>query len=195
VTFAHRQLSDTIQRTALRNGINIKLVNPAYTSWIGKIKYAERYGISVHEAAAYVIARRGLNLKENLPKEVVKKFPEIAELVKPKNQKEDGKKNKKFREWHKRLTNWQENTPEAGKPWLLWATLSGIYSVSGQWSGNTDRRNYPLFLFRSGGNTPPATDLRLLGQEKQNVVFARILAERPDARAPDKAGAQSYVLF
>ena len=194
VTFAHRQLSDTIQRTALRNGVNIRLVNPAYTSWIGKIKYAERYGISVHEAAAYVIGRRGIGFQENLPQEVVKKFPEIAESVKPKNQKEDGKKNKKFREWHKRLTNWQENTPEAGKPWLLWATLNGIY-LSGLRSGNTDRRNYPLFLFRSGGNTPPATNLSLLGQEEQNIVLARILAERPDARAPDKAGGQSYVEF
>jgi IS605 OrfB family transposase len=130
-TFAYRQLSDTIQRTALRAGINVKLVNPAYTSWIGQTKYAEPLGLSRHSAAAYVIARRGLGLDEDLPKQIVGKFPEIAESVEPKKQKTDGKKNSQLRTWHNRLKNWKENTPRAGRPWLLWATLHGIYARSG----------------------------------------------------------------
>jgi len=115
VTFAHRQLSDTIQRTALRNGVNIRLVNPAYTPGLEK-SIRRKVRISVHEAAAYVIGRRGIGFQENLPQEVVKKFPEIAESVKPKNQKEDGKKNKKFREWHKRSRIGKKTRPKLASP-------------------------------------------------------------------------------
>ncbi|SHH25948.1 Uncharacterized protein SAMN02745221_02036, partial [Thermosyntropha lipolytica DSM 11003] len=42
-------------------------VNPAYTSVIGMLKYAPQYMISKDIAAAYVIARRGLGLKEQIP--------------------------------------------------------------------------------------------------------------------------------
>ena len=40
-------------------GVMLILVNPAYTSKIGKQKYAYRKKLTVHNAAAYVIARRG----------------------------------------------------------------------------------------------------------------------------------------
>jgi uncharacterized small protein (DUF1192 family) len=43
-------------------------VNPAYTSVIGKLKYAPIYRIDKDVASAYVIARRGLGFKESLPK-------------------------------------------------------------------------------------------------------------------------------
>jgi len=43
-------------------------VNPAYTSVIGKLKYAPIYRIDKDVASAYVIARRGLGFKERLPK-------------------------------------------------------------------------------------------------------------------------------
>jgi hypothetical protein len=35
---------------------------------MGKVKYMGRYGLSVHESAALVIARRGMGFKERLPK-------------------------------------------------------------------------------------------------------------------------------
>jgi hypothetical protein len=43
-----------------------KKVNPAYTSVIGKVKYKEMYGVTTHEAAAFVIARRGLGFNEKI---------------------------------------------------------------------------------------------------------------------------------
>ncbi len=43
-------------------------VNPAYTSIIGKLKYAPIYRIDKDLAGAYVIARRGLGFEERLPK-------------------------------------------------------------------------------------------------------------------------------
>jgi IS605 OrfB family transposase len=195
-SFAYRQLSDSIQRTALRAGINVKLVNPAYTSWIGQIKYAEPFGLSRHTAAAYVIARRGLGLDEDLPKQIVEKLPEIAESVEPKKQKVDGKKNSQLRTWNSRLKNWKNNTPRAGRPWLLWATLHGIYAKSGVRGGATDGRNYLPCLLRSGGNTPSVVRLCILGQDGHDIdAPTRNPAERLEARPPDKAGGRTYVPF
>jgi len=42
-------------------------VNLAYTSVIGLVKYARQYGLASDEAAAMAIARRGMNLSENIP--------------------------------------------------------------------------------------------------------------------------------
>jgi hypothetical protein len=49
-------------------GIEIRKVNPAYTSVIGKLKYTPQFNIDKDIAAAFVIARRGLGFKEKLPK-------------------------------------------------------------------------------------------------------------------------------
>ncbi|QQX86703.1 IS200/IS605 family accessory protein TnpB-related protein [Cupriavidus necator] len=51
-----------------RAGVELILINPAYTSTIGAVKYATRRGWSVHAAAAGVIARRGQKLSEHLPR-------------------------------------------------------------------------------------------------------------------------------
>ena len=50
-----------------RNGVEVQEVNPAYTSIIGRVKFAKRYGFSVHHAAAWVIARRSLKFSEKPP--------------------------------------------------------------------------------------------------------------------------------
>ncbi len=42
-------------------------VNPAYTSLIGRVKYAKPLGVSVHQAAALAIARRGMGFGERSP--------------------------------------------------------------------------------------------------------------------------------
>jgi len=57
-----------IETVAKRNGIQVIKVNPAYSSIIGKLKYAPLYNIDKDTAGAYVIARRGLGFKESLPK-------------------------------------------------------------------------------------------------------------------------------
>ena len=41
-----------------RGGVEIHQVNPAFSSVIGRVKFMERYGLSVHQAAALVLARR-----------------------------------------------------------------------------------------------------------------------------------------
>ena len=52
---------------ASRLGIELILVNPAYTSVAGNVKYAARLGRTVHQAAAGVIARRAQGYLEKLP--------------------------------------------------------------------------------------------------------------------------------
>jgi len=66
--WVYKALLQKIEIVAKRNGIQVIKVNPAYTSIIGKLKYAPLYNIDKDTAGAYVIARRGLGFKERLPK-------------------------------------------------------------------------------------------------------------------------------
>jgi len=65
--FSYRSLLDKVKILAQRKGIQVIEVDPAYTSVIGLLKYTPQYMISKDEAAAYVIARRGFGLKEQIP--------------------------------------------------------------------------------------------------------------------------------
>ena len=51
-----------------REGVEVHQVNPAYSSLIGRVKFMERYGLSVHQAAALVLARRSLGFSERIPR-------------------------------------------------------------------------------------------------------------------------------
>ena len=51
-----------------RQGVEVHQVNPAYSSVIGRVKFMERYGLSVHQAAALVLARRLLGCSERIPR-------------------------------------------------------------------------------------------------------------------------------
>ncbi len=51
-------------------GVMLKIVNPAYTSKIGKQKYAGNRKLTIHNSAAYVIARRGQGFKDKYIKKV-----------------------------------------------------------------------------------------------------------------------------
>ena len=51
-----------------RQGVEVFQVNPAYSSLIGRVKFMERYGLSAHQAAALVLARRLLGFSERIPR-------------------------------------------------------------------------------------------------------------------------------
>lgn len=51
---------------AFRNKIGTIKVNPAWTSWIAKNKFCERMKLNIHVGAAFVIARRGLGIKDTI---------------------------------------------------------------------------------------------------------------------------------
>jgi len=77
----YKRLLNKIEITARRNGIEVRKVNPAYTSVIGKLKYAPQYNIDKDIAGAYVIARRGLGYKEKLPKNYKELLSDIEFLA------------------------------------------------------------------------------------------------------------------
>jgi IS605 OrfB family transposase len=76
----YKGLLEKIEVVGKRNGVQVIKVNPAYTSVIGKIKYAPIYRIDKDVAGAYVIARRGLGFKERIPKNY-KKLLEDKEFL------------------------------------------------------------------------------------------------------------------
>ena len=51
-----------------REGVEVHQVNPAFSSLIGRVKFMERYGLSVDQAAALALARRLLGCSERIPR-------------------------------------------------------------------------------------------------------------------------------
>ncbi|MGO4889448.1 IS200/IS605 family accessory protein TnpB-related protein [Anaerobacillus sp. MEB173] len=78
--FTKTKVQRAVTSRAVKNGIDVKKVHPAYTSVIGRFKYSKPYSLSVHEAAAFVIGRRGLGFDEKLPKALLK---QVQQSVKP----------------------------------------------------------------------------------------------------------------
>jgi IS605 OrfB family transposase len=56
-----------LKRVAMLKGVEVIEVNPAYTSVIGMLKYAPQLSIDKDIAGAYVIGRRALEFKEDIP--------------------------------------------------------------------------------------------------------------------------------
>lgn len=56
--------------------LDVIVVNPAFTSTIGKLKYKDSKKLNAHISASYVIARRGMKFNEKLLKTQVVKIPE-----------------------------------------------------------------------------------------------------------------------
>jgi hypothetical protein len=65
--FASHCIHGLLISKAVKHHIGVKFVHPGYTSKAGKMRYLRRYGLSVHEAAALCIARRGQEYKESIP--------------------------------------------------------------------------------------------------------------------------------
>jgi hypothetical protein len=66
-SFAHSEFDAALASACARHGVLHRRINPAFTSLIGRVKFARRYGLSVHRAAALAIARRAMQLSEKLP--------------------------------------------------------------------------------------------------------------------------------
>ncbi len=66
-SFAYASIRAALESACARNGMGIRRVNPAYTSIIGRVKFARRYGESVHRSAALCIARRAMRFSESVP--------------------------------------------------------------------------------------------------------------------------------
>ncbi len=55
---------EALQSRATRNAVKVEVVDPSYSSIIGKEKYSKSKGLSTHLSASYVIARRGMSFTD-----------------------------------------------------------------------------------------------------------------------------------
>ena len=67
-SFSYGKIKAYFLSRGYREGVEVHQVNPAYSSVIGRVKFMKRYGLSVHQAAALVLARRLLGCSERIPR-------------------------------------------------------------------------------------------------------------------------------
>ena len=66
-SFAYGRFREYLVSRGHREGVLVVGVNPAFSSVIGRVKFMERYGLTVHQAAALVLARRIPGCSERIP--------------------------------------------------------------------------------------------------------------------------------
>jgi len=81
-----------LKRVAMLKGVEVVEVNPAYTSAIGMLKYAPQLNIDKDVAGAYVIGRRALGFKEDMPENCEKLLKDKAYLEFALKRYEEGEK-------------------------------------------------------------------------------------------------------
>ena len=65
-TLAYSKFDLIISSKCAKNRIFLHKVNPAWTSWFAKQKYCPKMKLNIHSGASYVIARRGMLLKDKI---------------------------------------------------------------------------------------------------------------------------------
>ena len=67
-SFSYARVKACFLSRGIREGVELLQVDPAFSSVIGRVRFMERYGLSVHQAAALVLARRFLGCSEGIPR-------------------------------------------------------------------------------------------------------------------------------
>ncbi len=75
-----KKLLQKLKRVAMLKGVEVIEVHPAYTSVIGMLKYAPQLSIDKDVAGAYVIGRRALGFREDMPENYEKLLKDKAYL-------------------------------------------------------------------------------------------------------------------
>ena len=63
-SLAYRMFLNRIEQICNRKKIGLIKANPAWTSWIAKNKFCDKMKLNIHTGASFVIARRGMNIKD-----------------------------------------------------------------------------------------------------------------------------------
>jgi len=66
--FAYKKFLSLLEARCAREGVELILVDPAFTSLVGLVKFAAGYGLTGHQAAAVTIARRGMGARKKFCK-------------------------------------------------------------------------------------------------------------------------------
>ena len=63
-SLAYRIFSNKTEQICNRKNVGLIKVNPAWTSWTAKNKFCNKMKLNIHTGASFVIARRGMNIKD-----------------------------------------------------------------------------------------------------------------------------------
>lgn len=63
-SLAYRMFLDRTEQICNRKNVGLIKINPAWTSWIAKNKFCDKMKLNIHTGASFVIARRGMNIKD-----------------------------------------------------------------------------------------------------------------------------------
>lgn len=63
-SLAYRTFLNRTEQICNRKNVGLIKVNPAWTSWIAKNKFCNKMKLNIHTGASFVIARRGMNIKD-----------------------------------------------------------------------------------------------------------------------------------
>jgi len=63
-SLAYRMFLNRTEQICNRKNVGLIKVNPAWTSWIAKNKFCDKMKLNIHTGASFVIARKGMNIKE-----------------------------------------------------------------------------------------------------------------------------------
>lgn len=63
-SLAYRIFLNRTEQICNRKKVGLIKVNPAWTSWIAKNKFCDKMKLNIHIGASFVIARRGMNIKD-----------------------------------------------------------------------------------------------------------------------------------
>jgi len=83
-----------LERKCKKRGVSFRKVFPGYTSIIGRYSYSGLHNLTVHHLASYVIARRGLGFKEEIPPIYDWVLSQVEEYIEP-----HLKKGSPYRSW------------------------------------------------------------------------------------------------
>ena len=65
-SLAYRMFLNRTEQICNRKNVGLIKVNPAWTSWIAKNKFCNKMKLNIHTGASFVIARRGMNIKDSV---------------------------------------------------------------------------------------------------------------------------------
>ena len=63
-SLAYRTFLDRAEQICNKRNVGLIKVNPAWTSWIAENKFCDKMKLNIHTGASFVIARRGMNIKD-----------------------------------------------------------------------------------------------------------------------------------
>jgi IS605 OrfB family transposase len=69
--FVYRKIITILISKSIKAGVSLAQVPAYYSSLIGRVKYQTTYGLSIHQSAALVLARRAMGFKEKVPKQLM----------------------------------------------------------------------------------------------------------------------------